>query len=100
MIALLPGWVGHSSPRAIECLVFRAWVEVDRSACSLRRCAERSGGTGPAVASAEYSLNARAAHVVGPDAPSHRHLAPRAGDPLMLPIDQEVALFVFVCAGL
>src|SRR5215211_4974905 len=94
MIALLPRRISHPRPSRVQRLVLLPEVEVDGAARILCRCADRPGGAGPAVGAAEHGLDARAAVLVGPHAPGHRRLALRAGDPLPLPVDGEVALLV------
>src|ERR687897_59769 len=81
-------------PRRVQRLVFRARVEVDGAAPGLRRRAQLPGGAGAAVGAAEHGLDARGADLVQAGTPGHRRLASRAGDPLALPVDREVALLV------
>jgi Phosphofructokinase len=70
-VAALPCGILHARPRCVQCLVFRARMEVERPACVLRRCAQRAVGASAAVSTAEYDMNAWSADFVAPGTPGH-----------------------------
>ena len=69
----------------------RGWKWTERRA-SLAGVPSRAGGAGAAVGAAEHGLDARGADLARACAPGDLRLALRAGDPLAVPVDAEVAL--------
>src|SRR4051812_6075973 len=90
MVALLPGRVVHACSRCVQRLVFGTRVEVDGTTRLLGRGAQVPGGAGAAVGAAEHCADAWGTDLIAADTPSHRGLASRAGDLLVLPVDREL----------